>query len=246
MVERYRPNKYRCWHDAIIKRAKARDASSLAYVERHHIKPRCLGGDNAKSNIAILTPEEHYVVHQLLAKLYPENKSLAHACVMMTGNATPGRRNKLYGWLRRAHAKAVSEFMTGKQYALGIRFSRPPEFGEITRKRMMGNQYCKGCKQPPRSETARNHHSEMMNNPEIKASHRKAVKEAMARPEVQIAQSEGVRLWWEQRTEFLPSKRRIEIARNAALARWEKVKRAGAPQPNPKLQRDDGDDEEAA
>jgi len=75
------------------------------YVERHHIIPRCMGGDNKPRNIAILTPEEHYTCHLLLAKIYPNNKSLIYAANMMGATR---QHNKVYGWLRRKHSEACS------------------------------------------------------------------------------------------------------------------------------------------
>jgi hypothetical protein len=38
------------------------------YKEKHHILPRCLGGDNSKENLVALTPKEHFIVHMLLCK----------------------------------------------------------------------------------------------------------------------------------------------------------------------------------
>lgn len=49
------------------------------YTERHHIHPKCMGGVNEPHNIAILTPEEHFIAHQLLVKIYPHNKELIFA-----------------------------------------------------------------------------------------------------------------------------------------------------------------------
>jgi hypothetical protein len=46
------------------------------YFERHHILPKCMGGNNEKINLVYLTPEEHYVAHQLLVKMYPGNRKL--------------------------------------------------------------------------------------------------------------------------------------------------------------------------
>ncbi len=36
------------------------------YFENHHIIPESLGGSNKKSNLVLLTPEEHYICHSLL------------------------------------------------------------------------------------------------------------------------------------------------------------------------------------
>jgi hypothetical protein len=79
-------------------------------VEHHHIIPRCLGGTDDKNNIARLTPEEHFLAHQLLVKIYPNNKKLLFAAQMMTFHSTHNRvNNKMFGWLKRR----LSEIMSG-------------------------------------------------------------------------------------------------------------------------------------
>jgi hypothetical protein len=87
---------YQAHYDKLISRSKNRVLEG--YYEKHHIIPRCLGGSDNKNNIVNLTPEEHYVAHQLLVKIYPNNAKLINAAVMMI----PKRpSNKLYGWLRK-------------------------------------------------------------------------------------------------------------------------------------------------
>lgn len=49
---------------------------SLGYFEKHHIIPKCMTGNNNKSNLVLLTAKEHFICHHLLYKSYPENKSL--------------------------------------------------------------------------------------------------------------------------------------------------------------------------
>jgi hypothetical protein len=100
------------------------------YYESHHIFPECMGGSNDKENKVLLLPEEHYVAHQLLIKIYPGNSKLIYAAKMMTCNAPNNNRskNKLYGWLRckfgesmknrvftDEHRKKISESLTGKK-----------------------------------------------------------------------------------------------------------------------------------
>lgn len=70
------------------------------YTEVHHKIPRCMGGTDDKSNLVKLTPEAHYVAHQLLVKMFPEHRGLIFAANMM-GNTR--QTNKSYGWLRRKH-----------------------------------------------------------------------------------------------------------------------------------------------
>jgi hypothetical protein len=82
------------------------------YTENHHIVPRCMGGTNDETNLVRLTPEEHYVAHQLLSKIYPNNGALIKAVVMMLSNRPS---NKLYGWIRRRHSVAMRESQTGSE-----------------------------------------------------------------------------------------------------------------------------------
>lgn len=87
-------------YTALIERARNRVLHE--YTESHHIIPRCLLGSDDASNLVELTPEEHYVAHQLLVKIYPLNRKLLHAaCMMAVSGSKTFRNNKLYGWLRR-------------------------------------------------------------------------------------------------------------------------------------------------
>jgi len=88
---------YKRIYESIVARGKERVIEG--YKERHHIIPRCMGGTDDPINLVDLTPEEHFVCHQLLVKIYPERPRLIHAVVMMAG--LKHRRNKLYGWHRR-------------------------------------------------------------------------------------------------------------------------------------------------
>ncbi len=55
-------------HDSIIDRAKTRSPTSLAYYERHHIIPKCEGGD-PNGDLVHLTIKEHRLVHLLRYKM---------------------------------------------------------------------------------------------------------------------------------------------------------------------------------
>ena len=96
-------------YNALINRTQNRVIES--YTEKHHIVPRCIGGNDDPNNLVALTPEEHYVAHQLLCKMYPNNHSLAKAAMMMTAHRP---NNKVYGWLRKRHAVAQSICQSGE------------------------------------------------------------------------------------------------------------------------------------
>jgi hypothetical protein len=90
---------YKDIYNNLISRSKSRTIEG--YTEKHHIVPKCMGGQDTDDNIVNLTPEEHYVAHQLLVKMYPCNYQLVGAAMMMTRHTTKRRmNNKLFGWLR--------------------------------------------------------------------------------------------------------------------------------------------------
>ena len=99
-------NYQKIYNDLII-RGKERVLSE--YKESHHIIPRCLGGLDDNDNLVDLTPEEHYLAHLLLIKIYPNNPSLVYAAHMMVTRPS----NKIYGWLRRKYSKVISDRQSG-------------------------------------------------------------------------------------------------------------------------------------
>lgn len=90
---------------------KAKNRSLNGYFETHHIIPKCIGGTNELSNLVNLTPEEHYLAHQLLVKIYPDNYKLVKAAAMMIPNRPS---NKMYGWLKRRFSEAQSLSQSGE------------------------------------------------------------------------------------------------------------------------------------
>lgn len=99
---------YRQHYNKLITRANNRTLNG--YGEWHHIQPKCLGGSDAKKNLAFLTAREHFVAHQLLVKMYPRESKLIYAVRMMTFNSNGERiNNRMYEWLKKRHSKAASD-----------------------------------------------------------------------------------------------------------------------------------------
>ena len=91
---------YKKHYDSLIERGKNRTLKG--YKETHHILPRCLGGTDDPDNLVDLTAEEHFLAHQLLVKIYPQNENLIYACHRMAYSKKDSRsNNKMYGWLRK-------------------------------------------------------------------------------------------------------------------------------------------------
>lgn len=107
---------YKLVYSSLMERARHRALS--CYKESHHIIPKCMGGSDDKENIVDLTPEEHYLAHQLLVKIYPGHPGLSFAAMTMSQNSKNHKRqgNKLYGWLKRKHSENITKTQTGKVY----------------------------------------------------------------------------------------------------------------------------------
>lgn len=104
---------YQKHYNNLINRGKGRVLNG--YKEKHHILPKCLGGDNSPENLVYLTAEEHFVAHKLLCFIYPNNSKLIYAAHQMTmGNSKQKRNNKAYGWLKREASKCIIEYNKNK------------------------------------------------------------------------------------------------------------------------------------
>lgn len=146
---------YKKIYDSIISERKLNPLSEELYTENHHILPRCMGGDDSKENLVRLTPEEHFFVHKLLCKIYPEVSGLRFALIMMTWGEKRSN-NKLYGIFKRMHANAVgaatrlrwldNEY---REYMISCVCNRPKS--EETRKRISEsiNEYYKSDRYDP-------------------------------------------------------------------------------------------------
>jgi len=110
---------YKKHYDLLIERSRTRVLTG--YVEKHHIVPKCLGGSDDTENIAVLTPEEHFLAHQLLVKIYPNSPPLVNAALMMTTHHTSARaNNKLFGWLRRRFSTNRKEWYLNNEHPKGM------------------------------------------------------------------------------------------------------------------------------
>lgn len=72
---------YQKIYNQIIERAKTRELTG--YIEKHHIIPKCLGGNNSEENLVKLTAKEHFLCHMLLCEIYPNEYKLKHALFLM-------------------------------------------------------------------------------------------------------------------------------------------------------------------
>jgi hypothetical protein len=116
----------------LVLRAKLRAKAKDEYYEKHHVIPRCMGGSDAKDNIVLLTPEEHFVAHQLLMKIYPNHSALIYAALMMTvSSCTVKRTNKAYGWIKRKYHNECKKRLGQNNPSYGTAWYHNPTTGAV-------------------------------------------------------------------------------------------------------------------
>jgi len=104
---------YQSHYNRLIGRARMRSLSG--YGEKHHILPRCMGGDDSDGNLVTLTAREHFIAHLLLVKIYGNDFRLIKAAAMMCmGQDQRKMNNKLYGKFRELWRAAMSDSQTGQ------------------------------------------------------------------------------------------------------------------------------------
>lgn len=109
-------------HNRIIERAKKenRRKGHGIYYETHHIIPKCMGGNNKKTNLILLTGKEHWLIHLLLIEIYPENIKLKIAMNKMIMKSNNQERSviisgKQFERLRKMISDAHSKLLTGRK-----------------------------------------------------------------------------------------------------------------------------------
>lgn len=100
---------YKKTYDSLISKGLLRGLNKANlgyYTERHHIIPKCLGGENISTNYVLLTAREHIIAHMLLACIYPDNADLIFAVTKMF---SIGKTKRLEG-IERVSTRLLSIF----------------------------------------------------------------------------------------------------------------------------------------
>ena len=101
---------YRRIYADFIKDRREKERGLTGYVERHHIVPRHLSGDDNPANLINLSAEDHFFAHLLLAKIYG-GRMWAPVALMIGGQRKDYRpivSRQRYGWAAREMARASS------------------------------------------------------------------------------------------------------------------------------------------
>jgi hypothetical protein len=102
---------YKRIHDQIIQLAQLanRKKGNQIYYERHHIIPKCMGGNDDIENLVLLTGREHFIIHKLLCEIYPDNLKLKHAIWAMCNQKTT--KQERYIPSSRVYSEAKAEYL---------------------------------------------------------------------------------------------------------------------------------------
>ena len=99
-------------YNQLIHNSQHRILSQDVYVEKHHIVPLSLKGEDIESNIVSLTAKEHFVAHHLLWKIH-RNREMTKAFMLMCNTKRNGIKYKVYArdyqLLKEDFSKAQSE-----------------------------------------------------------------------------------------------------------------------------------------
>jgi hypothetical protein len=95
-------------YNQIIERAQNRKLDG--YKEKHHIIPKCLGGDDNKENLVELTAREHFLCHMLLCEIYPTNGKLKQSLWLMSIGKQRNNNLDSYKISNRIYEKLKIEF----------------------------------------------------------------------------------------------------------------------------------------
>jgi hypothetical protein len=118
-------NKYTKWYFKII--VEARKNPPTGYIEKHHIVPKSLGGNNNSDNLVSLSARQHYICHLLLVKMTTgKNRSkMAYALHRTVHGNTKNlvKNSRIYQFIKEEFRKANSYYNSGeKNYFYGKRF----------------------------------------------------------------------------------------------------------------------------
>jgi hypothetical protein len=104
-------------YENLIEKWRHETIEDGVYSEKHHIIPRCLGGSDEEENLILLPARVHYVAHEILAFIYPDNQDIIYAVIAMSmhSESTEGRKDiripsRLFAYFR----ERAAEFQRGK------------------------------------------------------------------------------------------------------------------------------------
>lgn len=181
---------YQRIYDQIIDRARreCRLYGKGVYYERHHIIPKCVGGEGkthqwrTHPNIILLTAREHFVCHQLLCRIYLVEPKLKFALWAMSNQKTANRNykigNRQYERIRQEHSSMMQRIPKSLETRLKMGVSK------------------KGVKKPPMTDSHRKNLKDSITGLKKSPKHRENLSKSKSIPVCQYdLQGNFIREW---------------------------------------------------
>lgn len=168
-------NKYTKTYFKIVNSRQSMHRSKKdSYFESHHIVPRCLGGDNKKTNLVLLTAKEHYICHLLLIKM-TEGKArskmcLGLKCLSQMKNHKQHRKttSRMFERFRIEANKAISENHARLSGPANPQYGKPSPNRGVKMSDEQKNKISNALKNHERSET---HKQSLIENHRCRKGH---------------------------------------------------------------------------
>lgn len=130
-------------YDLLIEKHGSKNKPKTGYYERHHIVPKCLGGNDLKQNLVYLSFKAHLLAHWLLHKSNPKNMKLSHAffmlCFMKNENQT-GRSRPPFHVLEIAR-KNKNDLKSKQLKGFSIEFNSPEATAKSAKTRAINGSH---------------------------------------------------------------------------------------------------------
>lgn len=152
---------YQKIYNDICKRGQERILPKDVYTEKHHIVPKCLGGTNEKSNLTILTAREHFLVHYILTRIYPNNSKIWYGLFMLLGGTSQQKENRHTPDSRIFEEARIkrSEMFSGKNHIQYFHTGeRHPQFNK-----KKSAEFCQGVSERTKNYWAKRRESKIIN-----------------------------------------------------------------------------------
>jgi hypothetical protein len=202
---------YQNCYDRFIEIWRARCEPDV-FLERHHIVPRCLGGDDSPENLVALTPREHRLAHLLLAKAHPKNPKLVFAANMMSAGRWEGRERLSPDWLRARVSDAARCRVRTEEFKEACRLKWQDEGRlEANSKRM--KEYWSN---PDNREKQKSRLKAICSDPDRRAKMSDTAKRSHSRPHVVVKHRDNTQGYWDNNPE-------AEARRQALITRLSKL-----------------------
>lgn len=106
------PQLLESYNDYILRILNSREniKSNNEYQERHHIVPKCMGGEDTEDNLIYLYAQEHYYSHKLLALEHEDVPALQYAWWNMCHCRKANQKDRVYEVSAEDYAEARERF----------------------------------------------------------------------------------------------------------------------------------------